>query len=194
MLGLERAACHNINFVTPEHVVPQLPEAVAASASRGLRLPIVYNTSAYDSVASLRLLEGVVDIYMPDFKFWRRETARRLCKAKDHPERAREAIGEMHRQVGPLRFGADGLARRGLLLRHLVMPGQTDEAEAIFRWVAAELSRDTYVNVMAQYRPEFEVGASALYRGIARRPAWSEIEAAYKAARAAGLYRFDERR
>jgi putative pyruvate formate lyase activating enzyme len=198
MLALEERGCHNINFVTPEHVVPQVLEAIAAAADRGLRLPIVYNTSAYDSVASLRLLDGVVDIYMPDFKFWRRDTARRLCKAKDYPDRAREAIREMHRQVGPLRFGADGLARRGVLVRHLVMPGQLDEATGIFRWLAAEVSPDTYVNIMAQYRPAFEVGRPGRdgrprYGEIDRGPARGEVAAAYDAARAAGLYRFDER-
>ena len=123
MLELQARGCHNINFVTPEHVVPQVLEALQIAIARGLRLPIVYNTSGYDSVESLRLLDGIVDIYMPDFKFWRRETAKRLAKAPDYPERTREAIAEMHCQVGPLTFGPDGLARRGVLVRHLVMPG-----------------------------------------------------------------------
>lgn len=198
MLHLQAQGCHNINFVTPEHVVPEVIEAMAAAAPRGLKLPIVYNTSAYDSLVSLKMLEGIVDIYMPDFKFWSLETARSLAKAKDYPERAREAIKEMHRQVGPLRFGPDGLARRGLLVRHLVMPGQSDEAEAIFRWLAKELSPDTYVNIMAQYRPEYQVGSrgrngAAKYAGIERRPAGRELERAFEAAREAGLWRFDER-
>ena len=124
MMGLQERGCHNINFVTPEHVVPQVIEAIAAAVPRGLVLPIVYNTSAYDALASLRLLDGIVDIYMPDFKFWQRESARRLAKAKDYPQRARAAILEMQRQVGSLRIGPDGLARRGLLVRHLVMPGR----------------------------------------------------------------------
>ena len=146
-----------------------------------------------------RLLEGVVDIYMPDFKFWEPETARRLAKAKDYPERAREAIREMHRQVGVLRFGPDGLAAR-VLVRHLVMPGQSAEAEAIFGWLAEELSPDTYVNIMGQYRPEYEVGQIARdgvalkYSEIDRRPEWEELERACAAARRAGLWRFDERR
>lgn len=121
---------HNINFVTPEHVAPQVLEAVADAIPRGLRLPIVYNTSGYDSVNSLKLLDGIVDIYMPDFKFWSRQTAKRLAKAPDYPERTCQAIQEMHRQVGPLRFGPNGLARRGVLVRHLVMPGQLDETRA----------------------------------------------------------------
>jgi putative pyruvate formate lyase activating enzyme len=198
-LDLQRQGCHNINFVTPEHVVPQVLEAIASAIPRGLKLPIVYNTSAYDSVASLRLLDGVVDIYMPDFKFWERETAKRLAKAKDYPDRAREAITEMHRQVGPLKFGPDGLARRGVLVRHLVMPGQSAEAAAIFRWLAEEVSPDTYVNIMGQYRPEYEVGqiagdgAPAKYAEIDRRPAGEELKCAHAAARDAGLWRFDER-
>ena len=196
---LQEQGCHNINFVTPEHVAPQVIEAIAAAVPKGLRLPIVYNTSAYDSIASLHLLDGLVDIYMPDFKFWSRESARRLAKAKDYPERAREAILEMHRQVGPLKLGHDGLAKRGVLVRHLVMPGQPNEAAAIFEWLAREVSPDTYVNIMGQYRPEFQVGSVVdddrrLYEEINRKPHATELEAAYAAARDAGLWRFDERR
>ncbi len=199
MLELQALGCHNINFVTAEHVVPQVIEAIAAAAPMGLRLPIVYNTSAYDSMKSLRLLDGLIDIYMPDFKFWERETAKRLAKAKDYPERARDAIAEMHRQVGPLRFGTDGLARRGVLVRHLVMPGQSAEAAAIFHWLAEELSPDTYVNIMGQYRPEYQVGeiardGSRKYGDVQQRPVPTEMEDAYAAACGAGLWRFDERR
>ncbi len=197
MLELQGRGCHNINLVTPEHVVPQIIEAIAAAVSRGLRLPIVYNTSAYDALASLRLMEGLVDIYMPDFKFWTRENARRLLKAKDYPERAREAIREMQRQVGPLRFGPDGLARRGLLVRHLVMPGGEEEAKAIFEWLGREISADTYVNIMDQYRPLYQVGAPPSkdrYSEIDRRPRQRELIGAFHAAREAGLSRFDERR
>jgi putative pyruvate formate lyase activating enzyme len=198
MLDLQEQGCHNINFVTPEHVAPQVIEAIAAAVPMGLSLPIVYNTSAYDALSSLRLLDGLIDIYMPDFKFWSSESAKRLCKAKDYPERAREAILEMHRQVGVLRFGGDGLAKRGVLLRHLVMPGQTDEAGAIFEWLAREVSTDTYVNVMGQYRAEYEVGAIAKdgtpsYAQINRCPSATELDAAFAAARRAGLWRFDTR-
>jgi putative pyruvate formate lyase activating enzyme len=156
----------------------------------------VYNTGAYDAMSSLRLLDGLVDIYMPDFKFWTRESARRLVKAKDYPQRARAAISEMYRQVGDLRFGPDGLARRGLLVRHLVMPGQTDEVKQIFQWLAKSLSPDIYINIMAQYRPEHQVGRTdhkGKYQDINRRPCPEEIYAAYAAAREAGLWRFDER-
>jgi len=197
LLDLQDRRCHNINFVTPEHVAPQVVEAVAAAIPLGLRLPIVYNTSAYDSLESLRLLEGVVDIYMPDFKFWDRTSARRLAKAKDYPDRAREAIREMHRQVGPLRFDQDGLAKRGVLVRHLVMPDSLGETGQIFQWLAEEVSPDTYVNIMGQYRPEYEVGqiskTETQYPEINRRVNGFEMETAYRLARQAGLWRFDKR-
>ncbi len=204
MLDLQDRGCHNINFVTPEHVAPQVVEALAVAIDRGLRLPVVYNTSAYDALSSLRLMDGLVDIYMPDFKFWSPATAMRLAKAKDYPDRAREAIREMHRQVGPLHFGPDGLACRGVLVRHLVMPGQLDESRAIFGWLADEVSPDTYVNIMGQYRPDYEVGSiaaagrrdagSTRYAEVNRSPRENELRHAYDAARAAGLWRFDERR
>jgi len=198
MLSLQHQGCHNINFVTPEHVVPQVIEALVLAIEQGLELPIVYNTSGYDSLGSLRLLDGLVDIYMPDFKFWEPETARRLVKAKDYPECARDAIREMHRQVGPLKFDPDGVARRGVLIRHLVMPGLLDESEAIFQWLADDISPDTFVNIMSQYRPEYEVGCPANHGGIKygeidRRPTLDELVAARDAAVRAGLWRFDER-
>jgi len=193
MLGLQDEGCHNINFVTPEHVAPQVVEAIAAAVPRGLAVPLVYNTSAYDAVESLRLMDGLIDIYMPDFKFWEPETARRLARARDYPEVARAAVSEMHRQVGDLRFGADGLARRGLLVRHLVMPGQVHEAAAICRWLADEVSPDTFVNVMGQYRPEHSVRGNDRYEDINRRPRSDEIGEVESAARRSGLWRFDAR-
>lgn len=194
MLALQTQGCHNINFVTPEHVAPQVVEAVAAAVPRGLRLPIVYNTSAYDALPSLRLMDGIVDIYMPDFKFWRKETARQLGKAKDYPERARSAIEEMYRQVGVLRMGKDGLARRGVLVRHLVMPGMIDETRAICEWLAKNLSADTYLDLMNQYRPQFQVAEFAKYAAINRRPKRQEIAQSVQAARESGLWRLDARR
>ncbi len=194
MLRLQEEGCHNINFVTPEHVAPQLVEAIALAVPQGLRVPIVYNTSAYDALASLRLMEGLIDIYMPDFKFWDPESARRLARARDYPAVARGAIAEMHRQVGVLRFGSDGLARRGVLVRHLVMPGGVEEAAAIFRWLHDEVSPATYVNIMDQYRPEHRVPGSPRYADIDRRLHPAELVDAYTAARDAGLWRFDERR
>ncbi len=200
LLALQNAGCHNINLVTPEHVVPQVVETLALAIERGLRLPIVYNTSAYDALESLRLLDGLVDVYLPDFKFWSAELAGRLCGAPDYPARARDAVREMHRQVGVLRFTPDGLACRGVLVRHLVLPGQVEDSRAIFRWLAGELSPDTYVNIMAQYHPAHEVGRATgstagaeqrRYAEIDRRPTRAELAAAYRAARAAGLWRFD---
>ncbi len=196
MLALQAAGCHNVNFVTPEHVVPQIIEALAIAVPQGLRLPLVYNTGAYDALSSLRLMDGLVDIYMPDFKVWTEESARRLLKARDYPQRAREAIREMHRQVGPLEIDSAGLARRGVLVRHLVMPDLAQESEAIFEWLATELSVDTYVNVMGQYRPAHRVGrrgrdGQPRYREIDRPLLPVELEAALHAARAAGLHRFD---
>jgi putative pyruvate formate lyase activating enzyme len=193
MLGLQAAGCHNINFVTPEHVVPQVLEGLVLAASQGLRLPIVYNTSAYDSAESLALLDGVVDIYMPDFKYWHAESAARYLKAADYPEVARARIAEMHRQVGPLRTDLDGLAWRGLLIRHLVMPEALEETEAILNWVAHTLGPDTWVNLMDQYFPAGRVSAEH-YPEINRRLRAREFTAARDAAEQVGLTRLDSRR
>ena len=131
MLDLQGQGCHNINFVTPEHVVPQIVEAIAFAIERGMRLPLVYNTSGYDSMDSLRLLDGLVDIYMPDFKWWDREAARKYSKAPDYPEVARRTLKEMHRQVGDLILDEEGLAKRGLLVRHLLMPGGQSQSTGV---------------------------------------------------------------
>jgi putative pyruvate formate lyase activating enzyme len=193
MLFLQDAGCHNINFVTPEHVVPQILEALPLAVERGLRLPLVYNTSAYDSAHSLRLLDGIVDIYMPDFKFWDREMSRLYLKAPDYPEVARRVIKEMHRQVGALKLDEHGLARRGVLLRHLVMPGEIAGTREICQWVAAEVSPETYVNVMDQYHPAGRVGTDSRYQAINRRLYPREFAEANRAAREAGLHRLDAR-
>jgi len=192
MLELQHRGCHNINLVTPEHVVPQVLEALPIACARGLRLPIVYNTSAYDSLDSLALLDGVVDIYMPDFKYWDARSAARFLKAKDYPEVARAAIREMHRQVGDLVIDDHGLARRGVLVRHLVMPAGLDETAAIMTWLH-ELSPATYVNVMDQYHPAGMVLRDRRYAGLARPSTAQEHRRALEAARAAGLARIDER-
>ena len=192
MLELQALGCHNINFVTPEHVVPQVLEAVAVAVDRGLDLPIVYNTGAYDALESIQLLDGVVDIYMPDFKLWSRERARTYLKAEDYPGVARAAIAEMHRQVGPLVVDADGIARRGVLIRHLVMPGCLDETRAILTWIAATLGPDAYVNLMDQYHPAGKVGPAA-YPEINRRASPEEFREAQRIAREVGLTRLDAR-
>ena len=139
MLELQQLGCHNINLVTPEHVVPQVLEALVPAIGAGLRVPIVYNTSAYDAQESLQLLDGIVDIYMPDFKLWSPEACKTYLKAKDYAEVARSAIREMHRQVGPLELDANGIAVRGLLIRHLVMPGLAQETWQILSWIRKEL-------------------------------------------------------
>lgn len=192
MLELQARGCHNINFVTPEHVVPQILEALPLAIERGLRLPLVYNTSAYDSLDSIELMDGVVDIYMPDFKFWDAEMARRYLKAPDYPEAARRAIRAMHRQVGDLIVDENGLALRGLILRHLVMPGDIAGTREIMQWVARELGPDTYVNVMPQYWPAGRVGGTD-YVEINRLITVHEFEQALAQARAAGLRRLDLR-
>jgi putative pyruvate formate lyase activating enzyme len=186
MLELQHAGCHNINVVTPEHVVPQVLEALLIAADNGLELPLVYNTSAYDSAESLELLDGVVDVYMPDFKSWSSASAERYLKAADYPEIARERIKDMHRQVGPLRTDATGLAYQGVLLRHLVMPGALEETEAILRWVAAELGPETYVNLMDQYHPSGRVGGEH-YPEIGRRISQAEWKLARRVAAELGL-------
>jgi putative pyruvate formate lyase activating enzyme len=193
MLELQDRGCHNINFVTPEHVVPQVIEAVAVAADRGLALPIVYNTSAYDSLESIELLDGIVDIYMPDFKYWSSERSRTYLKAEDYPDAARAAIMAMQRQVGPLVLDRNGLAERGLIIRHLVLPGSLAETEAILRWIAEELGRDTYVNLMDQYYPAGKVNEEH-HAEINRRLTSREFEQAGEIARRFGLRRLDRRR
>jgi putative pyruvate formate lyase activating enzyme len=192
MLELQADGCHNINFVTPEHVVPQVLEAVLLAAEGGLHLPLVYNTSAYDSASSLELLDGVVDVYMPDFKYWDSDLARRYLKAADYPEVARRVISEMHRQVGPLRFDRNGVAVRGVLVRHLVMPGCVEDSRQILNFLARKVSVDTFVNIMDQYRPAGSV-PEGKHEEICRRPTNEELQAVVEAARTAGLWRLDHR-
>ncbi|MCI0861732.1 MAG: radical SAM protein, partial [Chloroflexi bacterium] len=184
--------CHNINFVTPEHVVPQILEALPLAVEGGLRLPLVYNTSAYDSMDSLGLLDGIVDIYMPDFKFWDERLSLRYLLAKDYAAVAGRAIREMHRQVGPLKFDERGLARRGVLVRHLVMPGEIAGTREIMSFLAREVSSDTYVNIMQQYYPAGRVN-SEKFEEIDRGVDGSEFKTAMDQAQEAGLWRFDER-
>jgi putative pyruvate formate lyase activating enzyme len=190
MLELQAAGCHNINWVTPEHVVPQILEALPLAVDRGLRLPTVYNTSSYDSLDSLELLDGVVDIYMPDFKLWSSELSRRYLAKRDYADVARRTVKEMHRQVGDLVFDEHGLARRGLLVRHLVMPGLVSETEAILGWIAHELGRDTFVDVMAQFYPS---GRTGEFPEIDRHLHRSEFEHALAIADELGLRRLDQR-
>src|SRR5881397_836067 len=192
MLELQDLGCHNINFVTPEHVVPQVLEAVARAAARGLQLPLVYNTSAYDSAESLELLDGVIDIYMPDFKYWNPESAERYLKAADYPQVARARINKMYREVGDLKIDEQGLAYRGVNIRHLVMPGALDETFSFLRWIRDTLGSSAYVNLMDQYYPAGRVN-ERLYPELNRRLSGSEFSEARHIARSLGLTRLDER-
>ena len=192
MLALQDRGCHNINFVTPEHVVPQVLEALVMAVDQGLKIPIVYNTSAYDALESLEWLDGVVDIYMPDFKLWTTESSRLYLKAEDYPDAARAAISEMHCQVGDLVMDGNGIAQRGILLRHLVMPALLEETRAILSWIAEEVSRDTFINLMDQYRPAGRV-CGEKYPEIDTRLRPGEFGEAQMMARDLGLHRLDER-
>ncbi len=193
MLKLQEIGCHNINWVTPEHVVPQILEALFYAIEGGLHLPIVYNTSAFDSIESMRLLDGIVDIYMPDFKYWSEEKSKLYLKSPSYPETARSVIQEMHRQVGDLKLDETGMAKKGLLVRHLVMPGGLKETREIMRFLAEQVSLDTYVNIMGQYYPAGKVDKNK-YVEINRQIDTLELREAYKVAEDEGLWRFDERR
>lgn len=190
MVSLQKQGCHNINFVTPSHVVPQILGALPTAVEKGLSIPLVYNSSGYDSLETLKLLEGIIDVYMPDFKFWSGENAKRYARAGDYPERAREAIREMHRQVGDLVLDSRGIAERGLLVRHLVMPESLEETGYIMNWLAREISENTYVNVMEQYRP---CGQAFKYPPIDRPLDQAEYKESVGLAKKAGLRRMDER-
>ena len=188
MLALQAQGCHNVNLVTPSHVVAQVLEALALAAGEGLRLPLVYNTGGYDSPEALALLDGVVDIYMPDMKYGDSRLARRYSKVPDYVEVSRAAVKEMHRQVGDLRLDQRGVAQRGLLVRHLVLPGGAAGTEEVMRFLAAEVSPDTYLNVMDQYRPCYRADEVPELR---RRPTGAEIREALESARRHGLHRLD---
>ncbi len=190
MLNLQQRGCHNINFVSPSHQVYQILAALPLAIAGGLRVPLVYNTGGYEAVATLRLLEGVVDIYMPDFKFWDPAVASAVCAAADYPEKAREALKEMHRQVGELAMDENGVARRGLLVRHLVLPDGLAGTRDIMEFLAREISPNTYVNVMGQYRP---CGRAGEHPSLRKFLTGLEHEEALRLAREAGLTRLDRR-
>jgi len=192
MLSLQQQGCHNINFVTPEHVVPQVVEAVVYAIDMGLNIPIVYNTSAYDSLESVALMDGIVDIYMPDLKYWSSEPSRRFLKAEDYPQAALAAVKAMHEQVGPLSIDDNGIATRGVLIRHLLMPSGLEETRALLEWIARELGPETYVNLMDQYHPAGKVSGNK-YSEINRRITSAEFREAREIGSQLGL-RLDSRR
>jgi putative pyruvate formate lyase activating enzyme len=189
MLSLQSSGCHNINLVTPDHVVPQILEALVIAAEQGLNLPIVYNTSGYTSQKALEWLDGVVDIYMPDLKIADPDNARQYLQAKDYPQVAEKAITEMHRQVGDLCIDEKGLAKRGVLVRHLVMPDNTAASQQVMKTLAG-ISPNIYINIMGQYHPAGKVSA-VKFAEINRRVQMEEIKQVYQFARQAGLWRFD---
>jgi putative pyruvate formate lyase activating enzyme len=203
---------HNVNLVTPEHVVPQVVLSILHAKSLGLRIPIVYNTSSFDSLESIELLDGLVDIYLPDFKVWNNSASKRLLKADNYAEVAMESIKAMHAQVGDLCFTPDGIAKKGVLLRHLVMPGYEEEGKQIVRWLAANVSKDLCIHVMEQYFPRAHVGKQrrttasgraggvaegqdakeVRYQEINRAVKLEEVDSVKKAGQEAGLWRFVE--
>jgi putative pyruvate formate lyase activating enzyme len=191
MLDLRGMGCHNINFVSPSHVTAQILEALPLAIAEGLNAPLIYNTGGYDAVETLKLLDGVFDIYMPDLKFMDGEVAQRFCRAGDYPEKAKAAIREMHRQVGDLTVNSRGIAERGLLVRHLVLPGGLAGTREAMRFLAREISRNTYVNIMAQYRP---CGQSLEHPPLNRRLTVNEYEEAVRIAHEEGIRRLDDRR
>ena len=191
MLALQKQGCHNINFVTPSHVVPQILSAVEIAVQNGLTVPLVYNTGGYDRVETLKLLQGVFDIYMPDFKFWDPQIAASACDAHDYPEVARKALIEMHRQVGDLVVNKAGVAERGLLIRHLVLPHGLAGTRKIMGFIATEISSNSYVNIMSQYRP---CGKAAEVNGLETYLSNADYQEAVNTAVQEGITRLDQPR
>ncbi len=190
MLSLQAKGCHNINLVSPTHVVSFILEALQMAAGRGLQLPVVYNTGGYDSMATLQLLDGIVDIYMPDMKYSEAKVGEEFSGIKRYPQVNRAAVKEMHRQVGDLHIDGSGVATRGLLVRHLVLPHRLAGTGAVVKFLAEEISENTYLNVMAQYHPcHHAFDHAELSRPITR----EEFSEAIELARQYGLNRLDER-
>ncbi len=191
MMELQQRGCHNINLVTPTHYLAHILKALELAVDKGLRIPLVYNTSGFERTEIIETLDGIVDIYLPDFKFWDAEMADRyMAGAKDYPTLARHAITEMNRQVGVAQAGDDGVIRRGLMIRHLVMPNDTAGSEHLIDWIAETLPKETYVNIMAQYSPAYKAMDHA---AIARRVTADEYRNVVERARASGLTNLDVR-
>jgi putative pyruvate formate lyase activating enzyme len=188
MIQLQEQGCHNINLVSPSHVVAQILGALGIAARKGLRLPLVYNTGGYDSLEALALLDGVIDIYMPDMKYGDSQTARKYSKVEDYVEVNHAAVREMHRQTGDLVIDENGIARRGLLVRHLVLPGGLAGTEKVLDFLAREISPQTYINLMDQYRPCYRVDE---FPPLNRPTTGDEYRAALKLAQRLGLHRLD---
>jgi len=190
MIELQQLGCHNINFVSPTHYVPQILKSLPKAIEMGLEVPLVYNTGGYDSVETIRLLDGVFDIYMPDLKYSRKEVAEQYSKAPDYPERARQAITEMHRQVGDLFVDDRGIALRGLLVRHLILPQGLSGTQEAMQFLANKISKNTYVNIMDQYHPCGDIPPGS---PLQRRITQGEYNQAIEAAKKEGINRLDKR-
>lgn len=191
MLELQDRGCHNINFVSPSHVVPQIMAAVLIAAQSGLRIPLVYNTGGYDSMSMLKLLDGIIDIYMPDMKYSDADTAKRYSRIPYYPQINQRAVKEMHHQVGDLTLDNSGIAIRGLLVRHLVLPDNLAGTDEVIRFLSQEISPRTYLNIMDQYHPAYK---SHHYPELNRRISSQEYQAAIDAASSAGMTNLDQRR
>lgn len=190
MLSLQESGCHNINFVSPSHVVAEILEALVIAVENGLSIPLVYNTGGFDSIEALTLLDEVIDIYMPDMKYDDPLIARRHSKIGNYPEVNRAAVREMHRQVGDLELDSRGIAQRGLLIRHLVLPGGLAGTAEVIRFLAEEISTQTYLNLMNQYRPAYK---ARQYPPLDRSLSTDEYRAAVEIAESAGMERLDKR-
>jgi len=185
MLSLQRLGCHNINIVTPTHFTPQLVEALGQAVAQGLNLPLVYNCGGYEALPTLKLLEGIVDIYMPDVKYGDYKKGEEYSHIPDYFEVAKKALREMYRQVGDL-IVEDGLARKGLLIRHLVLPNEQASSQQVLDFIAGELSENSYVNIMDQYRPVYKAKESPL---LNRHITSGEYREVIKHAESIGLHR-----
>lgn len=186
MIYLQNIGCHNINFVTPTHQVPQILKSLCIAVDLGLRLPLVYNTGGYDSVETLKLLDGIFDIYMPDIKYSDNSLSQRYSGARDYFDVVKLAVKEMYKQVGDLKVDEDGIAYRGLLVRHLVLPNNLAGSYEVFKFLAEEVSIYTFVNVMNQYRPCFR---AYHFPELSRRITREEFHEAVRVARELGLRR-----
>ena len=186
MLDLQSQGCHNINLVSPTHIVPQFLDALLIAVDEGLHLPIVYNTGGYDKVASLQLLEGIADIYLPDMKYADEDIALRYSGVRDYPAVNRAAVKEMHRQLGDLEVDKHGIARHGLMVRHLVLPNELAGTRAVAQFIAREISTETYINIMGQYRPEYN---ACNFPKLNRRVTRSEYLLAVEGVKETGLQR-----
>lgn len=185
MTRLEDMGCHNVNLVTPTHVMPQILKALSMAINKGLNIPLVYNTGGYELAEVLKLLDGIVDIYLPDMRYADNDMAIKYSGAQDYPKYNQEALKEMHRQVGVAKINAEGIIERGMIIRHLVLPHNIAGTEQIMKFIARELSQYTYISLMSQYTPHYQAHK---FKDISRRITYEEYQAAKEAMQRYGLY------